>query len=131
MSRNERIIRWLIWGVCVVVWTFCLVTPYPIEAGRVVLPPSAHFPTSKLLHVVGYAFLTVLSGWLQVSGWRRWLLLVFLVFHGAATEFIQQWVPERTGNVRDVLLDCAGIFLGFVVSWRWWIRPDPPVSTPS
>ena len=124
MSEKQRVVRWLIWGTCVLVWTFCLVTTYPVHAGRAVLAQAADFPVSKVLHVVSYAFLTVLSAWLQVRGLWRWLLLVFLVLHGAATEFIQQWVPERTGSVRDVLLDCVGIGIGFALTWRWWVRPE-------
>ena len=118
--------RWLIWSLCVLVWTAALVTPYPVHAGRAVLPAGSHFPIAKLLHIGAYAFLTVLSAWLGVRDGRRWWLLVFLSLHGMGTEFVQQWVPERSGSVSDVLIDHVGIALGFALSWPWWLRPAGP-----
>ena len=122
---KKRIGRWLLWGACVAVWTFALVTTYPVEIGDALLPQQVHFPAAKTLHVVSYAFLTVLAGWLRVRGSWRWLLLAFLALHGAATEFIQwMWLwPKRTGSIQDVLIDLGGIALGFALSWRWWFRP--------
>jgi VanZ family protein len=124
MREKARIGRWLIWGAFVLAWTFCLVTPYPVQMGRAVLPATADFPLSKVVHVAGYAFLTVLSAWLRAPGGWRWLLLAFLALHGPATEFVQRWVPERTASVYDVLLDWAGIAIGFGLSWRWWVRAE-------
>jgi VanZ family protein len=117
--------RWAIWGFFLALWTFALVTPFPIEAERELLPEQAAFPTSKTLHVGGYAFLTCLSAWLQVSGGWRWGLPIFLVLHGGATELLQCFVPLRTGSWIDVGLDAGGVFLGLALSWRWWREPQP------
>jgi VanZ family protein len=112
--------RWVIWGICVAVWTLALVTPQPAEIAQDVLPQQAHFPISKTLHVSAYAFLTALAAWLRVRGPKRWLLVAFLSLHGFLTEYIQNFVPLRTGTWRDVGLDHLGILLGLAVSWKWW-----------
>ena len=33
--------------------------------------------------------------------------------HAFATEFLQQWVKERTGSLSDVAIDLLGVVLGF------------------
>jgi VanZ family protein len=114
--------RWLAWGVCVAVWTAALLTTYPAKIKEAVLPPEAGFPAAKTLHVCAYAFLTATAALLHVRGPRRWLLIAFLSLHGCATEYLQNFVPGRDGNLRDVALDHAGIVLGLLIGWRWW-RP--------
>ena len=47
---------------------------------------------AKTLHVVGYAMFAILGGALQLGWCGRLILLFLLMFHGAATEFIQQFV---------------------------------------
>src|SRR5262249_51056975 len=115
--------RWAIWGVLLALWTFALVTPFPIMAERELLPEQAAFPSSKSLHVAGYAFMTCLSAWLQVAGSRRWGLPIFLVLHGGITELLQCFVPLRTGSWVDVGLDTGGVLLGLALSWPWWREP--------
>jgi len=112
--------RWVIWGGCVAVWTLALLTPQPVMLAREVLPPASEFPTSKVLHVCTYAFLTILSAWLGVQGPKRWLLVVFLSLHGGLTEYFQTFIPLRTGSLLDVGLDHLGILLGLLLSWKWW-----------
>jgi hypothetical protein len=107
--------RWVVWLGLVAAWTVGLLTPNPDRAVRDVLPPHALFPMAKALHVSAYAFLAALAAWLP----RRGLPIAFLALHGAATEFLQQFVPTRTASVRDVLLDLAGVGLGLVLSWPW------------
>jgi hypothetical protein len=114
--------RWVVWLGLVAVWTVGLLTPNPDRAVRDVLPPQALFPAAKALHVSAYAFLAALAAWLPLRGPLRGLPVAFLALHGAATEFLQQFVPTRTASVRDVLLDLAGIGLGLILSWPWW-RP--------
>ncbi len=105
-------LRWALWSLCVAAWTVVLVTTQPVHVMHDVLPAQAAFPVAKTGHVVGYAFLTVLSAWLGVRRERRWLLLVFLSLHGMGTEFVQTFVPDRSGSWRDVGIDHIGILLG-------------------
>ena len=112
--------RWALWVVCVVVWTLMLVTPHPARVMHDVLPEKATWPVAKAGHISAYAFLTVLSTWLGVRGGKRWLLLAFLSLHGMATEYIQTFVPGRTGCWEDVGIDHLGILLGLALSWKWW-----------
>jgi hypothetical protein len=123
-GNRTKGVRWLIWGGCLAVWTVALLTPFPIQAERRMLSEDAAFPTSKFLHVTGYAFLTGLSAWLGVAGRWRWALPGFLLFHGAATEYLQGFVPLRTGCWMDVGLNSAGVVLGLALTWPWWRRPD-------
>jgi VanZ family protein len=115
-------IRWALWTLCVAGWTALLVTTAPARVIREVVPSQASWSVHKIGHVVGYAFLTLLSAWLGVRRERRWLLLVFLSLHGMGTEFVQTFVPERYGSWTDVGIDHVGIALGLALSWRWWRR---------
>jgi VanZ family protein len=108
------------WWLVVAVWTLSLLTPYPVRAGQATLTPEAGFSLSKTLHVLAYAGLTAALPWFGPRGGRRWWLVAFLALHAGATEFFQQWVPERTGSLRDVALDHLGIALGLACTWRVW-----------
>jgi VanZ family protein len=108
------------WWVGVGLWTAALLTTYPVEINKAVLPPEAHFPAAKGLHVTAYAFLTVWASWLPLGRWR-WLLVAFLSLHGAGTEFLQTYVPGRSGQVSDVVIDHVGILLGLAVTWKRWL----------
>lgn len=104
-------------------WTWKLVSPVPVpeEISAGLERAGLSFAAAKTLHLLGYALLAGLAASLQVP--RRWrLTLVWvLVAHGPATEFIQTFVPNRYGSVRDVLIDWAGVTLGTVVA-RFWNR---------
>ena len=126
-ERTDHVaLRWTLWTLCVTVWTVALLTPEPVRISREVLPHQLTFPAAKTLHVAAYAFLAILSGWLHVRGDKRWLLIAFLSLHGAATEFFQTFVEERSGSWRDVGLDHVGIMVGLALSWKWW-RPRAQV----
>jgi VanZ family protein len=98
-----------------------------LEAGKAVLPPAAGFPASKGLHVFAYAFLTAWAVFLPLGRWR-WLPVAFLSLHGAGTEYLQQFVPGRTGLVSDVVIDHAGILLGLALTWKRWLPRPAPVG---
>ena len=119
-ETDSPAVRWTLWTLCVTAWTLVLTTSAPAHVMHDVLPAQATFPVAKTAHVLGYAFLTILSGWLHVRGDRRWFLLAFLSLHGMATEYIQTYVPDRSGSWRDVGLDHIGVVLGLVLSWKWW-----------
>jgi VanZ like family len=128
IRRRKSLVRGLGWCVCVTVWTVALLTTYPAEVSQEVLPRPAVFPTAKALHVCTYAFLTVWISWIPIRGWR-WLLLSVLSLHAFGTEFMQQFVPERTGSVRDIFIDHFGMFLGLAFTWKRWLPKSPIVSS--
>jgi VanZ family protein len=112
--------NWSVWLACLAVWTVGLLTPEPVQVGQEVLPAGTAFPLAKTLHVSAYAGLTLLAAWLRLPLRRRWLLPAALGLHGAATEWLQNFVPPRDGSLRDVALDVAGITLGLLFTRRWW-----------
>lgn len=110
-------------------WTWKLLEPYPVpeDISEGLEKAGLSFAAAKTLHATGYAFLTVLAGTLPVSWrWRRWLV-VFLVLHGAGSEILQDVMDlGRTGKLRDVLIDWAGIAGGvFCLWWRWGPGGNP------
>lgn len=80
----------------------------------------------KAAHFVEYAVLGGLTAW----AWRAWPAtgrrmagpwLVTLAY-AATDEAHQLWVPGRSGQFTDVLLDAAGAAAG-VLLVAWWCRP--------
>jgi VanZ family protein len=114
--------RWVLWLTALAVWTAALVMPVPpsdsLPLGEWISP--REFVIAKTVHVAGYALLAIGAAWLHAPPAWRWGLPVFLVCHGAATEWIQAHLAYREGTVRDALLDAAGVLIGCVLSWRWW-----------
>ena len=103
------------------VWTYLLLVPNPV-------PPvvrdllgfwdHAAFVAAKSLHAGAYAFLTLAGA---VGFGRRFAVWVALAMaaHGAATEYGQTFVPNRTGKVLDAVIDAAGAAAGGVAARRW------------
>jgi VanZ family protein len=112
------VLRWLLWVVCLVIWTILLLTSAPAHFAREHVNPYTNLPISKFLHIGAYAFLAALAGTLNLR--HRWILLVVLALHGVMTEVLQTFVPDRSGSLRDVLIDHVGIALGVLISWAWW-----------
>jgi hypothetical protein len=123
---RKLLLRGFVWCVCVGIWTAALLTTTPIEVGKEIVPSSLDYFAAKALHVCAYAFLTVFISWLPLRRWR-WLLLAFLSLHAAGTEYLQLFVPGRTGKVTDVLIDHAGMMVGLALTWKRWL----PRSTSS
>jgi VanZ family protein len=129
----------VIWCAFVLAWTASLLIPAPDQLAREILAwlfPSPQagaelgnefWLASKSLHIIAYALLTILSGWLRVPWPWRWLLLVFISIHGFGTELLQHFIVGRHASLRDVGLDHLGALLGLVLSWKWWLqRPGRP-----
>jgi VanZ family protein len=96
-------------------WTYELLAENPVpESVRRAIPAGWSFWLAKGLHVGAYAALTVLGGLLPVSRTAFYGVVGLLVLHGVAGEVGQTFVPGRTGSVRDVALDWAGIGLGLL-----------------
>ncbi|HZU36703.1 MAG TPA: VanZ family protein [Gemmataceae bacterium] len=122
VDRSRALGLWLFWVICVAVWTTALLTLFPVEISRQVLPENLRFPTAKTLHVSAYAFLAFLTVLLPARGRVRWLLIAFLSLHAFATEYLQTFIG-RGGALADVGLDHIGILLGLLIGWRWWREP--------
>jgi VanZ family protein len=114
---------WAAWGACLAVWTVALTTTFPVHIHQAILPTDPMgIPVAKVLHVSAYAFLAGFAALLRPAGAWRWLLLLLLLEHGVATEFIQRFVPERGPDVLDVVIDHLGVALGVALTWPWWGR---------
>jgi VanZ family protein len=79
-------------------------------------------------HTTTFAILTALVIWTaRVSG-RLSLAALLLPTCGYAllTEFLQLFIPRRSGDPLDVLADFAGIFLALAL-WAagWLLKPSP------
>jgi VanZ family protein len=126
-KRKWKIAFWIIWIVYVGAWTTALLTPHPARAAQTVLPgPDLRYIVAKSLHVAAYLVLTVLTGALPIRSPWRYLMLALPSVHAMATEFFQQFVPERTGSWADVGFDHIGICfgLGLLLVWIWY-APNP------
>ncbi len=113
-------VRGLGWCLCIALWTTALLTISAARVGQAVTPEILHFPAAKFLHISAYAFLTLYLKWLPLRR-GRWLLVAFLSFHAFGTEFFQQFVPGRHGQLSDVLIDHFGIALGMVLTRNCWL----------
>jgi VanZ family protein len=104
-------------------WTWKLLDPDPVPDDlKPQLVDEVGFIVAKSLHVCAYAFLAFLIVTLPVARRWRWLFVGLIALHGIATEIGQTFVPGRSGQVSDVLIDWVGITLGVLV-WRafvWW-----------
>lgn len=122
-------VRWLIWGLFTLAWTVSLEVPVPIPEPTpgAVTEMTARLLFSKGVHVAAYAFFTLLSAWPRLPMRYRWLMMFFLMAHATATEVLQEMLHEwcgRGGKLSDVAFDQVGILVGFMIGWKWWMRPD-------
>src|SRR5262245_9805654 len=114
--------RLALWLLAVAAWTAALLRPEPSAVEAATLPAEAAPFASKLLHVAAYAFLTVLSLWQRVPCRARAGMVLVLLVHAVATEYLQQFVPPRTASVVDSGFNLAGIVVG-LAAWCWQGAP--------
>ncbi len=96
-----------------------LLSPAPPRLASAILPQSAHFWVAKGLHVSIYALLGGAICFLSTRWKWRVVLWLALVLHGFLTEYLQQFVEGRSGQLSDVGLDAAGILLGLTAGLTW------------
>lgn len=76
------------------------------------ISPSLGWITAKILHLGIYALLALFASILPGSPSFKLTCFIILTMHAFATEFLQQWVKERTGSLSDVAIDLLGVALG-------------------
>lgn len=119
--------RWLVWGAYFLVWAYLLTffdVPDSLVRVTEAVMPTRRFYVAKAVHLSGYAAFAALSGWLCVRQRYRPLLLFVLMIHGSATEICQEAFTNRDARLLDVGLNHVGVFIGFVLTWKWWMAGD-------
>ena len=86
---------WAVWWGILAVWTVGLTTAFPVRIHQAILPTDPFgVPVGKVLHVTAYAFLAGYAVLMRPAGVWRWLILLLLLEHGVATEWIQRLRPR-------------------------------------
>lgn len=67
---------------------------------------TAHFTEYAVLGCLWFLFFAALCG--QGGKWQFWCCLVLVFLSAAGDEFHQTFIPGRSGNLKDVLIDTAG-----------------------
>ena len=60
---------------------------------------------------------------------RWWRVLLAAVALSLAIEVAQLWVPDRSADVDDILLNVAGALLGYAILWVLRIGSRRPLAT--
>ena len=96
-----------------IICTYLALTPEPPE--HLVLQLS-----DIILHGGAFAYLTlalVLARGVDDVGRNRYRrALVWMLAYGASLELVQGFVPERTPEIKDMIVDCIGISAGLIVA---------------
>lgn len=79
------------------------------------------YPVRKAAHASEYAILGILltGAILDIrKPWKRQLPACFLIgaVYAASDEFHQLFVPGRSGQIRDVMIDSAGVAAGIILA---------------
>lgn len=103
-STLLRVGFWLPLAVC----TYLAFTPSP---------PETMFRISDvLLHGFAFTYLTFALA-LAHSLRRWWQTGLWMIAYGLIIEFVQSFEPERSAELKDVVVDCVGIAVGLGGFW--------------
>ena len=124
MSKQVVLFCWACWWLLLILWTIGLLRPEPIQLQHQLIPSSLGWIIAKGLHLGVYALLALFASLLPGSSSFKLICFIILMVHAFATEFLQQWVKERTGSLSDVAIDLLGVALGLGM-WKLycWFRP--------
>jgi VanZ family protein len=118
-GRGWRILGWSLWLLLLGGCTAALLSSRAPKLGAVIVPPSLRFAAAKAVHLTAYGSLAFGVCWLTSDRRLRWAVWAGLLAHGALTEVGQLFVEGRTGSVRDVFIDAAGLALGALAGTAW------------
>lgn len=117
MSKQTVLFCWACWWLLLVLWTIGLLRPEPIQLQHQLISPTLGWIIAKGLHFGVYAVLAFFACLLPSSPSFKLICFIILIGHAFATEFLQQWVKERTGSLFDVAIDLCGVAVGLAV-WK-------------
>ncbi len=95
---------------------------YPLvnKMGLMIQVNDFSFLIRKLAHFTEYFILGLLLCILYIETIKPWLIVII---HGTITasidETIQLFTPNRSGEVRDVLIDISGVIIGMILTQIW------------
>jgi len=126
-NRLHPRVRWAVWLISLAVYTYLLLAPQdwlpPWLRATVGQKLTDEFSVGKLAHAVVYGLFTLGTFVLPVGRRGWWLCVAALSAHGFATEYIQTFVPGRSGQWFDVGIDhigiATGLLLGGLGHWLW------------
>lgn len=94
--------------------------PLGLVTAAALLPQGAPMPfaiSDVLLHAFAFTYLTAALGRVHYAPARRWPVALWMLCYGLALEVVQSFIPERTAELKDLIVDAAGIALGLGL-WR-------------
>ncbi len=114
----NKLLRW----ACVIVWMavifFFSAQPHSGEVTKQYLG-GLNVPIRKAAHMTEYAILFLLSRWAAFgttgsTNLRAWLPVLLSVAYACTDEFHQSFVPGRSAQFSDVLVDSTGVLLAVI-----------------
>ena len=101
------------WLIVVGFWLPFAVTTYAAFAPHGV--PLPFQVSDVILHASAFTYLTA-SLWLaHCAGDRAWTPALWMMAYGVAIEIVQSFEPERSAEIKDLVVDACGIGLGVLL----------------
>jgi len=98
---------------------FVIATAFALSPKGIALPFSV---TDVALHLFAFVYLSAALGVAYFdAGGARWIA-AWMLAYGVAIEVIQFFLPSRSAEVKDLLVDVVGIAIGVIV-WRYVLVP--------
>lgn len=98
---------------------FAIATVFALSPKGVPLPFSV---TDVALHLFAFVYLSAALGVAHFDARGMHWIVVWMVAYGVAIETIQFFVPNRSAEIEDLLIDGIGIAIG-VSAWRYMLVP--------
>ena len=96
--------------------------------------PGSGLAWDKLLHVVGYAGLGIITirafhgGLVRPRATATLAAGIFLLLWGISDEYHQSFVPGRDASAADVVADVIGFVVAFALVYAWGVRQGKAAS---
>ncbi|MCI9435156.1 MAG: VanZ family protein [Bacilli bacterium] len=87
------------------------------------------FPIRKLAHftlyfILGILFYNLIKSYIKNNKKRIIVSLLFCLLYACSDEIHQIFIPGRSGEIRDVLIDSIGSFMGIILIYVFLKRKD-------